>query len=118
MEDFDCSYYLKSRYQKLAKIKINNSSQYAHKWLIKAYVHTNVIPLVQIKQQYLNSYWRVVSTVCSCVLTGVQFGIWTGVEPTAIFLSSAITSFEQFVLSNSGGTTACGDSVMPGFLEK
>lgn len=73
---------LKSRYQKLAEIKVNISSQYAHKWLIKAYVQTNIIPLVQVNM------------VCPCVLTGGQFGVCTGVELAALFLSNATTSFE------------------------
>lgn len=76
LKDSDFSDDLKSRYQKLVEVKFNISSQDAHKWLIKAYVLTNVIPLVQIKQQYLNSHWTAVSTVFSCVLTGgVQFGV-------------------------------------------
>lgn len=52
------------------------------------------------------------------VLTGVQFGVRIGVELAAVFLSSAVTSFEQLVLSNNRGSIAFGDSVLPGFLEK
>lgn len=100
-------------------MKVNISSQYAHKELIKANIHTNVVPSVEIKQQYLNSYWNAVSILCSCVLTGgIQFGDWTGVELAAIILLSSAITFEEFVLSSGGGARACGDSVLPGFLEK